>query len=157
MPDNSTFDRSDDDTRPMNQLLEFINNHLLLSGLFASLLLALLVTELMRLGSKFKPVSSAEAIRLINRENAVVLDVSASNDHQRAHIVDAINITPGQVRVDHPQLQKLKNRPLLIYCKTGQASYQVAGKLAAAWPQPVYLLRGGLAQWRQDQHPVETA
>jgi len=150
------FDCANAAPSPMNQLQEFINNHLLLSGLFASLLLALLVTELLRLGSKFKPVGSAEAIRLINRENAAVVDVSASNEHQRAHIVDAINITPGQVRADHPQLQKLQGRPLLVYCKTGQASYQVAGKLAAAWPQPVYLLRGGLTQWLQDQHPVET-
>ncbi len=156
MQDNSMFDRCDTDARVMNELLEFINHHLLLSGLFASLLLALLVTELMRLGSKFKLVDGAEAIRLINREHAAPVDVSASNDFQRGHIVDAVNILPTQIRPDHPQLLKLQGRPLLLYCKTGQASFQVARKLAGVWPQPVYVLRGGLTQWLQNQHPVET-
>ena len=140
----------------MDQLLEFINNHPLLSGLFATLLLALLVTEVMRLGSKFKLVDCAQAIRLINRENAAVVDVSAKNDHQRARIVGAIHIAPGDLRAEHPQLKKLQGRPLLLYCKTGQASYQIAGKLAAQLEQPVYVLRGGLRQWQQEQHPLES-
>ncbi|MDA3933659.1 MAG: rhodanese-like domain-containing protein [Gammaproteobacteria bacterium] len=141
----------------MDQLLEFINNHMLLSGLFASLLLALLVTEVMRMTGKSRFVSSAEAIRLINREDAAVIDVSASNDYQRNHIVGAINISPSQLSGSHPQLKKLQDKPLLVYCKTGQASYQAAAKLAGAGSQPVYVLRGGLAQWLQDHNPVESA
>jgi rhodanese-related sulfurtransferase len=140
----------------MQEVIEFATRHPLLVGAFVALLVALLVTELLRLGHKVKLVGSAEAIRLINREDAAVVDVSSSADHQRAHIVGAIHVSPSQIGADHPSLKKLRGRPVLVYCRTGQASWQAARKLQAAGLDPVHVLRGGLAQWQQDQQPVAT-
>lgn len=138
----------------MQQFFEFAGNHPILVGSFASVLLALIVTEMMRASRKFKVITSADAIRLINRENAAVIDLSASNDYAARHIVDAVNIAPSQLQASNKQLMKLKERPILLYCKTGQASHQNAGKLIALGFERVYVLRGGLTQWVQDQQPV---
>lgn len=138
----------------MEQFFEFAGNHPILVGSFATVLLALIATEIMRKTRKFKVIASADAIRLINRENAAVIDLSASNDYAARHIVDAVNFPPSQLEASNKKLMKLKDRPLLVYCKTGQASHQHAGKLVALGLGPVYVLRGGLAQWQQDQQPV---
>ncbi len=138
----------------MEKILAFAGNHPVLVGAFGTLLLALIVTEFRRATRKFKSISSADAIRLINRDEAVVIDLSASNDFASRHIVDAHNFQPSQLQASNKQLMKLTGRPVLLYCKTGQASHQHAGKLLELGLGPVYVLRGGLAQWQQDQHPV---
>lgn len=134
--------------------MEFATNHPLLVGGFVLVLLALIVTEVQRTTRKFKMITSAEAIRLINREDAAIIDISASGDFSKKHIVGAINVVPSQIQASNKQLMKLQGRPIVVYCKNGQASSQSASQLMALGLAPVHVLRGGLAQWQQDQHPV---
>jgi len=138
----------------MEKILAFAGNHPVLVGSFIAVLVGLIVTELLRATRKFKTVSSADAIRLINREDAAIIDISANNDFDNKHIVAAINMPPSQLLASNKKLMKLQGRPVLMYCKTGQASHQNANKLIALGLGPVYVLRGGLAQWQQDQQPV---
>ncbi len=138
----------------MEKLLEFAGNHPLLVGGFAAVLVGLIATEVLRVTRKFKVVSSAEAIRLINRESAAIIDISANNDFASKHIVEAINVQPSQLLASNKKLMKLQGRPILLYCKTGQASHQNAAKMIALGLGPLYVLRGGLAQWQSDQQPV---
>lgn len=138
----------------MDQIIEFASNHVLLSGGFVFVLLAFIATEVNRLGSKFKLIGNAQAVQLINREDAAIIDLSASNDFANAHINDAINLAPSEITAENKQLVKLKNRPVILYCKTGQASFQQAGKLVKLGFTTVYVLRGGLLKWREDNLPV---
>ncbi len=138
----------------MEKFLAFASNHPILVGSFFTVLLAFIATEFMRSTRKFKIINSADAIRLINREDAAIVDLSASNDYASKHIVGAINMPPSQLQASNKKLMKLKGRPVLVYCKTGQASHQNAGKLIQLGLEPVYVLRGGLVQWQQDQQPV---
>jgi len=138
----------------MEQVIEFAGNHPLLSGGFVAVLLALIGTELAARMRKFREVSSAEAIRLMNRENAAVIDISAKNDFDRGHIVAALHVPMSQIAESNKPLIKLRDRPVIVCCKTGQNSPQAAGKLVALGFNSVYVLRGGMAQWRHDQQPV---
>ncbi len=138
----------------MEKILAFAGNHPVLVGSFIAVLAGLIITEVLRMTRKFKVVSSADAIRLINRENAAIIDISASNDYATRHIVEAVNFPPSQLQASNKQLMKLQGRPILLYCKNGQASHQNANKLIAMGLGPVYVLRGGIVQWQSDQQPV---
>lgn len=143
----------------MEQVLEFAGNHPFLTGGFVFVLVILVYTELTRLTRKFREVDSREAIRLMNREEAVVIDVSGSADYAKGHILGAISMPPSQLEAGNKQLSKFADKPVLIYCKNGQISPQMAAKLSGIGFSNVSILKGGLAQWRADQQPVtrETA
>ncbi|MCH8479497.1 MAG: rhodanese-like domain-containing protein [Wenzhouxiangella sp.] len=138
----------------MENLLEFIGNNLLLSGLFVAVLVAWLAWEVARLARKWKEVSSAEAVRLINREDPLIIDASSSADFAKGHIINAINITLSRIEAGNKELLKQRERPVLVYCKNGQASPQIANRLVGLGFTQVHVLGGGLAQWVADQQPV---
>ncbi|MFW6340013.1 MAG: rhodanese-like domain-containing protein, partial [Wenzhouxiangella sp.] len=98
----------------MDQFIEFIGNNLLLSGLFVAVLLAWLAWEVARLGRKWKEVSTLEAVRLINREEPLVIDVSNSTDFAKGHINGALHMPPSRIEAGNQQLLKHKSRPVLI-------------------------------------------
>lgn len=140
----------------MEQLLEFIANHPYLTGAFGLVLAALIATEAMRLVRRWKEVDTHEAIRLINREDALVIDVSNSADHARGHILGAMHMPPSRIEAGDRNLFKHKDRPVLVYCKNGQISPQMAGKLVRMGFSRISVLKGGLNQWISDQQPVSS-
>ncbi|TVQ36551.1 MAG: rhodanese-like domain-containing protein [Wenzhouxiangella sp.] len=138
----------------MEQFLEFIGNNLILSGLFVAVLIAWLAWEVARLARKWKELGTAEAVRLINREDPLIIDASSSADYAKGHIINAVNITPSRVEAGNKELLKQRERPVLVYCKNGQASPQIANRLVGMGFTQVNVLAGGLAQWVADQQPV---
>ncbi|MCH2097541.1 MAG: rhodanese-like domain-containing protein, partial [Pseudomonadales bacterium] len=73
----------------MAQFLEFITNHFLLAGAFVVLLVLFIANEGRRGG---RTVSAQELVNMVNRDDAVVLDVRDRKEFQAGHIVDAVNI-----------------------------------------------------------------
>lgn len=139
----------------MDRLPEFVGNHPLLSLAFVGLLLALIFTEIGRRFRGFREVSPAELTALINRSDAALIDVSSQADFQKGHIGSAKHVPLSQVDPNAKVLAKLKEKPVAVYCKTGQQSGQAASKLAKAGFSQVYLLRGGLAAWHAENFPVK--
>ncbi|NND45501.1 MAG: rhodanese-like domain-containing protein [Xanthomonadales bacterium] len=138
----------------MEQLIEFSGNHPLLTGGFVAVLLFLVWSEIQRRTRGFTELAPAEAVPLINRENTVVVDVSASADYHRGHIVNAKNIKPSRLAKPDAELTKLLDRPLLVVCKNGQASPAAAGALVKLGAKNVAVLKGGMLQWNADNYPV---
>jgi rhodanese-related sulfurtransferase len=138
----------------MQQFLEFIGNNAILSGLFAVVLAAWIAWELARLARKWKEVSTREAVHLINREDALVLDVSNSADHAAGHIIGALHMPPSRIESGNQQLLKHRERPILVYCKNNQVAPQMANRLVGLGFTNVNVLNGGLSQWISDQQPV---
>lgn len=138
----------------LERLPEFIGNHPILSFAFVGLLIALIVTEIRLRTRRFTSVSPAQLTRLINSEDAAVVDVSALTDYERGHIVGATHILPSQLDPAGPILSKLKDRPVVLYCKNGMASEQAAKKLADAGFERVHWLGGGMASWKAENMPV---
>lgn len=138
----------------MEQLLTFIANHPILVGAFAVVLAALIATESARLTRRWKEVDTAQAILLINRRDPLILDVSNSADFAKGHIINAEHMPPSRIESGNAQLLKKKSQPVLVYCKNGQVSPQMAKRLVQLGFEDVSVLRGGLAQWTGDQQPV---
>lgn len=138
----------------MDRFIEFIGNNILLSGLFMAVLVAWLVWEVARLGRKWKEVGTLDAVRLINREDPLILDVSNSTEFAKGHINGALHMAPSRIEAGNQQLLKYKERPVLLYCQRGQVSPQMAGRLVKLGFTQVHMLSGGLTQWVSDNQPV---
>lgn len=138
----------------MERIVEFIGNHPLLTGIFGVVLLAWIVYEVSRVMRQWKEVDTLEAVRLINRDDAIVIDVSNSADYAQGHIAAALHMPPSKIEAGNQQLLKHREHPVLVYCKNGQVSPQMANRLTKLGFTNVHLLAGGLAQWISDQQPV---
>lgn len=136
------------------QLSEFISNNLLLSGVFAVTLAAWLTWELARLGRKWIELDTLGAVQLINRSDPLIIDVSNSTDFAKAHIAGATHWPPSRIEAGNQALLKHRAEPVLVYCQSGQVSQQMATRLCKLGFEKVYMLSGGLAQWKSDAQPV---
>jgi rhodanese-related sulfurtransferase len=136
------------------QLVEFAGNHPYLTGGFVAVLAFWLFTEFKRKLQGFKELSPAQAVAMINRDGAVVVDVSAQSDYNKGHIVDALHIPLSQLDGSGAPMAKIKGKPVLVVDKVGQTAGQAASKLLKQGAEEVAVLKGGMAQWASDQFPV---
>ncbi len=136
----------------MAQLLEFAGNHLILVSAFFFILVMLMVNFAQTAGSK--AVLPIEAVQLLNRENALPLDVRSRDDFDAGHIINAVHIPAAEIKTRSGELKKSAGRPVLVYCATGTSSSAAVKELTAAGFEQVYSLKGGISAWRADNLPL---
>ncbi|MFQ3788596.1 rhodanese-like domain-containing protein [Halomonas sp. A29] len=136
----------------IDQLFEFVQNHPLLVGAFLMVLTAWIIYEVRNSASS--GVTSSQATQLVNREDAVVVDTREAGDFKAGHIAGARNIPQSRVEERISELEKVKDKPIVVVCKSGQASGITVAKLTKAGFTRVYKLRGGMMQWQADGLPV---
>jgi rhodanese-related sulfurtransferase len=100
-------------------------------------------------------VSPAEAVRLINREKAVVIDVCDAAEFAAGHVVGSRNVPLSQLATskDLPSNKKL---PLIVVCASGMRSQKASAALVKMGYEQTQVLAGGLRAWREASLPVET-
>jgi rhodanese-related sulfurtransferase len=138
----------------MEKYIEFVTNHTLLSGgwlvVFGMLVYSLIGTRL----RGFNSVNPAMATQLINREDAVILDVREDNEYRDGHIVNSVHIPISYLNERLKELEKYKNKPIIIGCRSGQRSAQACGVLKKQGFDSVYNLSGGIMAWKSDNLPL---
>ena len=139
-----------------DRLPDFVAAHPVLSLAFAGLTVALLLNELSRFTRGYKAVSPAQLTQLINREDALVLDVGGQGDFDKGHIVGARHLPLSQLDPAHKLLSRAREgaTPLVVVDRTGLQSAQAAKRLAKAGFRNVHVLDGGLAAWQQADLPL---
>ncbi|PJK00073.1 hypothetical protein CO615_05270 [Lysobacteraceae bacterium NML75-0749] len=138
----------------MTELFAFFARHPLLSLALAGITLALIYTELARFWQGFKALKPAELTALVNRENALVVDIRAINDFQQGHIAGAKNVLMSQFDPENKQLASAKSLPVVVVCKTGMTAVGAAKRLVKAGFEKVYVLDGGISAWEQAGLPL---
>lgn len=138
----------------MERLLEFISNHSSLTLAFAVILGLLIWTIWQGAGRGLKKLSPADATQLINREDAVVLDVRSDGEFNQGHIVNAVHIPRKSVEEQLGKLEKYRGRPIITACGTGQTAVAVGNILRKNGFDQVYNLAGGLAAWKGADLPL---
>jgi rhodanese-related sulfurtransferase len=136
------------------RLLAFAGDNQMLVMIFVGLTMAIVYTEFSRLTSGFKAVDPAGLTALINREDALLVDVSAAADFEKGHIAGAKNVQMSQFDADNKVLAKVRELPVAVVCRTGTTSADAARKLAKAGFKQVHWLDGGIAAWVQAQLPL---
>jgi len=100
-------------------------------------------------------VNTTRAIELINRADALVLDVRDSGEYGAGHILGAKHLPLARIDEGAGDLAKKKERPLIVYCDGGERSTKAAAALKRQGFTQVAGLSGGLDAWRQAGLPVE--
>jgi len=101
-------------------------------------------------------VSTGEAVRLINREKGVLIDVSEPAEFAAGHANGARNVPVGQIETSK-ELPSNKALPLLVLCPTGARAGRAAALLRKAGYERATAVTGGTAAWRDAQLPVAKA
>ena len=138
----------------MDSLVAFAGEHAMLSLALLGLTLALIYTEVSRLVSGYKAVNPAAVTTLINREDALLVDVSPLADFEKGHIAGAKNVQVSQFDPENKLLAKVRDLPVVVTCRTGTASADAAKRLVKAGFKHVYWLDGGVAAWQQASLPL---
>lgn len=138
----------------MEQLLEFFNNHLILSTAFLAIIFLLLI-DLFGAGLRgFKAASPTEATQLINHEDAVVLDIRDDNEFYSGHIVNSIHVPLGFLKDRIPELEEHKAKPIIVGCRSGSRSAKACSVLKKQGFESVYNLKGGMMAWQHANLPL---
>jgi rhodanese-related sulfurtransferase len=115
----------------------------------------LIVPLVMRRFSKGKNVGNLEATVLMNRKNALVVDVRETREYENGRLPGATHIPLSQLPARATELAKHAARPVIAYCARGQRSRMAASSLAKAGFSEIYHLNGGIDAWRAAGLPLE--
>jgi rhodanese-related sulfurtransferase len=132
--------------------MDFVRNNLLLF-VVAFVSGAMLLWPLFRRSAGGPWVNTAEATHLINREDALVLDVRDPGEFGTGHILGAKNVPLS--RLNDAEVAKRKDRPMIVYDEGGERSSKALAALKKRGFTRVVNLTGGLRAWQQAGLPVE--
>lgn len=136
----------------MARSVDFVRNNLLLFAV-AFVSGAMLLWPLFRRSAGGPWVNTAEATHLINREDALVLDVRDPGEYGAGHILGAKNVPLS--RLGDAEVVKRKDRPVIVYCEGGERSSKAIAVLKKQGFTRAVNLTGGLKAWQQAGLPVE--
>ena len=137
----------------IQQHMEFIrqNYMLMLSAAVSGSLL--LFFSLRRPNAKHL-LDSTQATMLINREDAAVVDVREQSEYVEGHLPESRNIPLGQLEQRLGDLERNKEKPVILVCQSGARSAEACKKLEALGFTRVHNLDGGIAAWRSAGMPL---
>ena len=135
------------------QLIEFAGNHRLLVLALLAIIVMLIASEIQQRLSRVKDVSPAEATRLLNHENAIMIDMRTDKDYRDGHIANALNVPTGNADIP-ASLNKYRERAVVVYCQRGNRSIAFCNKLSKQGFASVYNLKGGVLAWQKAELPL---
>ncbi len=129
-------------------------NMMLFGGAMATgvMLLWPLVMRPFRAG---REVGVVEAVRLINRKDALVIDVRDTGEYEAGHIAGARHVPEKQLAERLKELEKFKDRPLIVVCRIGTRSAAAVQVLRRSGFNEAVNLSGGIGAWEQAGMPLE--
>lgn len=133
--------------------MEFINQNILLVSLVAVSGLSLLWPMVMRPSGN--SVGPAEATQLINREDAHILDVREASEYAAGHLPEAKNIPTSVLAGRIGELDKFKDKPIIVCCASGMRSNKACGELKKQGFEKLYNLTGGVDAWVGAGYPIK--
>jgi rhodanese-related sulfurtransferase len=138
----------------MEQYLHFLTSHPILFALLGVVLVALIINEIHGNLTGGKRLGTAEAVRLINDRDPLILDVRTVADFKRGHLLNSLNLPLAKLEEQIGQLGKDKARPVLVYCALGSTSVTAVDKLRKNGFTEAYPLKGGINNWQASNLPV---
>ena len=135
----------------MDRLFEFVVNHYILVSLFVAFLVAILILEARRGGAK---VSAQAAVNLINKDEAVVVDIRDRKEFGEGRITGSVNIPLNSLKSRAAELNKFKDKQIIVADKMGQHSAMAVKQLNAEGFTNVVRLNGGIGDWKASNLPL---
>ncbi len=140
----------------MSQIIEFVGNHTLLAIAFLVTLGMLVYTEYMRLSTANTALSPYDATQKMNAGDSIFLDVRDDGEFKGGHLLNARSMPVNKLAERMHEIEKFKEKPVVIYCDNGMRASRAAGKLKKAGFSDLYTLAGGLVAWEKANLPTVT-
>ncbi|HEX6320644.1 MAG TPA: rhodanese-like domain-containing protein [Burkholderiales bacterium] len=135
--------------------MKFLQDNILLIAV-AFVSGAMLLWPYVRRATGGPSVSPSQATQLINREDALVIDVREPGEYGAGHVLGAKNVPMSRVDTGGAEFAgKRKDRPVILYCDSGNRSAKAAAALRGQGYTRVLNLSGGIGAWQQAGLPVE--
>lgn len=138
----------------MERFPEFVANHLFLFSLLVAILILLIWNLFGDVLSGIKLLLPAEVTRLINHEDAKVVDIRPQAEFEKGHIIDAINISVDQLGSQLDKLKQFKEQGIILCCASGNIASKEVRKLVNEGFEKVYCLKGGILAWENANLPL---
>jgi rhodanese-related sulfurtransferase len=134
--------------------VEFISKNIFLV-MIAAVSGGMLLWPLLRKGTGGPWVNTLQATQLMNREDAVVVDLRPAADFAKGHILGARSVPLADLEKRAGELDKYKAKPVIVYCNAGNSAGASVALLRRNGFANVVNLAGGYAAWQQAGLPVE--
>lgn len=138
----------------VDAILAFAGRNTILSMAFVGLTLAIIGYEVSNLTRNYKMLGPAELTGLINREDALVVDLRPYADFSKGHIAGAKNVLMSQFDPESKLLTPAKALPIVLVCQSGMTAGGAAKRLKAAGFERVHVLDGGIQAWQSADLPL---
>ena len=115
----------------------------------------MLLWPLLRKGAGGPWVNTLQATQLMNREDALVIDLRAGEDFAKGHILGAKSLPLAELERRAGELDKHKAKPVIVHCADGTRAAAGVALLRKSGFGNVVNLSGGFAAWQQAGLPVE--
>lgn len=117
----------------------------------------MLLWPVLRSGAGSGALNPTDAVQLINREKAVVVDVCSPEEYAAGHVAGAKNVPLADLESRLPAVVKNKALPVILVCASGVRSKRAVAVARKLGYEKAQSLSGGLAAWRGASLPVEKA
>jgi rhodanese-related sulfurtransferase len=132
-------------------IFEFLAEQWMLAGALVIAVVMLFRHEARKSGQSITP---QQAINLVNAEEGLFLDLRDAADYGKGHIANAVNIPASKLDGRLAELDKFREKPVVLVCKMGQTAGPVGKKLGEQGFGQVYRMSGGMMEWGQQQLPL---
>jgi len=135
----------------MALFLEFFVQQWVLFAALLAVVVMLVMHETRKSGPSLTP---QQAINLVNAEDGIFVDLRDAAEYKAGHIVDAMHIPATKLGARMDELNKFKQRPVILVCKMGQSAGAAGKQLKTAGFEKVYKMGGGMMEWGSLQLPT---
>lgn len=132
-------------------ILAFISEQWTLVLALAAVVAMLFLHESRKAGPAVTP---QQAVNLVNSHDGVFLDIRDGKEFKRGHIVDAMHVPLAQLDARASELEKYKEKPVIVVCKMGQTASGATKQLRALGFERAHKMTGGMMEWTALKLPV---
>jgi rhodanese-related sulfurtransferase len=138
----------------MEQILEFSRNNPILIIALLAIMGMIVFTETKRLSRRYQSLAPAQAVRSMNEEGSLILDVRENAEVRSGRIKGAKHIPLKELKTRLNELSKYKDKSVVVYCRSGNRSAQACDILTNNEFEKVVNLQGGIMAWQASNMPV---
>ena len=135
----------------MALFLEFLTQQWILAAALSAVIIMLFMHETRKSGPSLSP---QKAINMVNAEQGIFLDLRDAAQYNQGHIVGAVHIPSAKLAERMAELEKYRNKPIVLVCKMGQQASAAGKQLKGNNFEQVYKMTGGMMEWGNLQLPT---
>lgn len=139
----------------MEQYIEFISNHYLLSLAFVVISYLIIQDFVESSFNKYEALSPMLAVTKMNSVATTIIDVREPHEYIKGHIEDSLNIPLGKFSEKLDSFGQDKQKTIIVVCQSGTRSVPACKTLTKADFEQVFNIAGGMQSWEENKLPVK--